>query len=200
MSRLTGALLALAVCAPACTTSLDAQGPANLLNRQVSARVVAVLDGDTVDVVIPPNRRERVRLHGADTPEMQEPFNNAARNRTRVLLFERDVTLHGRDVDTYGRLVARVLDSDDLTHLWPALLRERYGRAFSAARRLAGLLTIPQFLPATGPIAMRSRALMTVAVRVMGNLVTDADADLVARAWRTGGRTSMHWDRRPLFA
>jgi len=111
--------------------------------------------------------------------------------------------LNGEGIDyglEGGRLVARVLDSDDLTHLWPALLRERYGRAFSAARRLAGLLTIPQFLPATGPIAMRSRALMTVAVRVMGNLVTDADADLVARAWRTGGRTSMYWDRRPLFA
>lgn len=110
--------------------------------------------------------------------------------------------LNGEGIDyglEGGRLVAPVLDSDDLTHLWPTLLRERYGRAFSAARRPAGLLTVPQFLPATGPIAMRSRALMTVAVRIMGNLVTDADADLVARAWRTGGRTPMHWDRRPLF-
>ena len=66
-------------------------------------------------------------------------------------------------------------------------------------RRLAGLLTVPQFLPASGPIAMRSRALMTVAVRVMGNLVTDADVDLTARAWRASGAASRKIDSRPLF-
>ena len=30
---------------------------------------------------------------------------------------------------------------------------------------------------------------MTVALRVMGNLVTDDDRDAVARAWRTAGQT-----------
>jgi len=111
--------------------------------------------------------------------------------------------LNGEGIDyglEGGRLVAGLLDADDLTDAWPATLRSHYGRAFSTARRLAGLLTIPNFLPATGPIAMRSRAMMSVAVRVMGNLVTDEDADLVARVWRTSGRLSMRWDRQPLFA
>ncbi|MGX7730451.1 geranylgeranyl reductase family protein [Rhodococcus sp. 2H158] len=111
--------------------------------------------------------------------------------------------LNGEGIDyglEGGRLVAGVLGADDLTQLWPALLRERYGRAFSAARRLAGLLTLPRFLPATGPVGMSSTALMTVAVRVMGNLVTERDEDLVARAWRAGGGASLRWDRRPLFA
>ncbi|NGP07081.1 geranylgeranyl reductase family protein [Rhodococcus sp. 14C212] len=111
--------------------------------------------------------------------------------------------LNGEGIDyglEGGRLVAGALGADDLTHLWPALLRERYGRAFSAARRLAGLLTLPRFLPATGPVGMSSTALMTVAVRVMGNLVTERDEDLVARAWRAGGGASLRWDRRPLFA
>ena len=72
-------------------------------------------------------------------------------------------------------MVAEVLGAADLTELWPTLLREQYGQAFSVARRLAGLLTVPRVLPASGPLAMRSRALMTIAVRVMGNLVTDAD-------------------------
>lgn len=111
--------------------------------------------------------------------------------------------LNGEGIDyglEGGRLVAGVLGADDLTQLWPALLRERYGRAFSAARRLAGLLTLPRFLPATGPVGMGSTALMTVAVRVMGNLVTERDEDLVARAWRAGGGASLRWDRRPLFA
>ena len=59
-----------------------------------------------------------------------------------------------------------------------------YGPAFSIARRLAGLITVPGLLARLGPIGMRSRLLMTVALRVMGNLVTDADHDLVARVWR----------------
>jgi len=41
--------------------------------------------------------------------------------------------------------------------------------------------------------------MMTVAVRLMGNLVTDEDDDLVARLWRGAGHASMRWDRRPLF-
>lgn len=110
--------------------------------------------------------------------------------------------LNGEGIDyglEGGRLIADLLDVDDLTTVWPSVLREHYGRAFSAARRLSGLLTIPRFLPAAGPIAMRSRALMSVAVRVMGNLVTDEDSDLIARSWRAGGRASLHWERRPLF-
>jgi len=111
--------------------------------------------------------------------------------------------LNGEGIDyglEGGRLVARVLDDADLTDVWPAILRERYGRAFSIARRLAGLLTLARFLPASGPVAMRSRAMMTVAVRVMGNLVTDADADVVARAWRTSGAASLRLDARAPFS
>jgi len=111
--------------------------------------------------------------------------------------------LNGEGIDyglEGGRLVARVLDDADLTDVWPAILRDRYGRAFSIARRLAGLLTLARFLPASGPVAMRSRAMMTVAVRVMGNLVTDEDADAVARAWRTSGAASLRLDSRPPFS
>jgi hypothetical protein len=41
---------------------------------------------------------------------------------------------------------------------------------------------------------------MTVALRVMGNLVTDADSDVVARLWRTAGRLSTRADSRPPFS
>ncbi len=83
--------------------------------------------------------------------------------------------------------------------MWPGLLREHYGDAFSIARRLAGLLTEPRILPTFGPVGMRSRSLMTVALRVMGNLVTPADTDAVARAWRAAGRLSLAVDERPPF-
>lgn len=111
--------------------------------------------------------------------------------------------LNGEGIDygmETGRTLAGLLDEPDWTLAWPATLRRHYGEAFSIARRLAGLLTVPRLLPAAGPVGMRSRALMTVALRVMGNLVTDEDRDVVARVWRTAGRLSVRLDGRPPFA
>jgi menaquinone-9 beta-reductase len=114
--------------------------------------------------------------------------------------------LNGEGIDyglETGRLAAEMLGSRDLADLsrrWPQLLQSHYGRGFSVARRLALLLTFPRFLPATGPIAMRSTTLMGIAVRVMGNLVTDDDADWVARVWRGSGVASRLIDRRKPFS
>lgn len=111
--------------------------------------------------------------------------------------------LNGEGIDyglETGRSVAALLDEDDWSAAWPATLRRHYGEAFSIARRLAGLLTVPRFLPAAGPVGMRVRPLMTVALRVMGNLVTDADRDVVARLWRAAGRLSVRLDDRPPFS
>jgi menaquinone-9 beta-reductase len=111
--------------------------------------------------------------------------------------------LNGEGIDyglETGRLVAELIAGErDLSTAWPATLRGHYGQAFSIARRLAGLITIPRLLPLAGPVGMRSRALMTVALRVMGNLVTDEDRDLTARAWRAAGRLSLRLDERPPF-
>ncbi|MGH3960514.1 menaquinone reductase [Mycobacterium sp.] len=110
--------------------------------------------------------------------------------------------LNGEGIDyglETGRLAVDELGSD-LSCAWPSVLQSHYGRAFSVARRLALLLTFPRFLPATGPVAMRSTRLMGIAVRVMGNLVTDDDADRVARIWRGGGLASRLVDRRKPFS
>jgi geranylgeranyl reductase family protein len=111
--------------------------------------------------------------------------------------------LNGEGIDyglETGQFVAELMDeTDDLTGAWPAVLRRHYGEAFSIARRLAGLITVPHLLPLFGPVGMRSQLLMTLALRVMGNLITDADRDVVARAWRTAGKISMRLDERPPF-
>jgi geranylgeranyl reductase family protein len=111
--------------------------------------------------------------------------------------------LNGEGIDyglETGRLSVQSLGCGDLSRAWPSVLQSHYGRGFSVARRLALLLTFPRFLPATGPIGMRSTRLMSIAVRVMGNLVTDDDADWVARAWRGGGVLSRLADRRKPFS
>lgn len=124
--------------------------------------------------------------------------------------------LNGEGIDyglEAGRLlagaVAEHLDSRDphgagaLTAVWPQVLREEFGPSFALARQLATLLTYPRFLPAVGPIGMGSTVLMQAAVRCMGNVVTEDDADLVSTLWRGAGRGNKAIDRlrgRPLFA
>lgn len=111
--------------------------------------------------------------------------------------------LNGEGIDyglETGRLAAELLGTGDLSQAWPAVLSTHYARGFSVARRLALLLTFPRFLPSTGPLAMRSAALMNVAVRVMGNFVTDEDEDWTARVWRGAGRLSRRIDERAPFA
>ncbi|MGK2901387.1 MAG: menaquinone reductase [Mycobacterium sp.] len=111
--------------------------------------------------------------------------------------------LNGEGIDyglETGRLAAQLLGSGDHTDSWPAILTEHYARGFSAARRLALLLTLPRFLPAVGPLAMRSHFLMNVAVRMMGNLVTAQDEDWIARVWRTAGLASRRIDDRKPFS
>jgi flavin-dependent dehydrogenase len=111
--------------------------------------------------------------------------------------------LNGEGIDyglETGRLLGELLaDRTDLSTAWVSTLREHYGEAFSVARRLAGLITVPGLLPAAGPVGMRSRALMKLALRVMGNLVTDEDRDAVARVWRSAGWLSTRLDARPPF-
>ncbi|MGV0991537.1 MAG: menaquinone reductase [Mycobacterium sp.] len=110
--------------------------------------------------------------------------------------------LNGEGIDyglETGRLAAQMLGSGGLERDWPALLQAHYGRGFSAARRLGLLLTLPRFLPFAGPIGMRSSRLMEIAVRVMGNLVTDEDTDVVARLWRVAGAGSRLTDHRKPF-
>jgi flavin-dependent dehydrogenase len=112
--------------------------------------------------------------------------------------------LNGEGIDyglEGGRLVAELLADDaDLAAAWPATLTEHYGEAFSIARRLAGLVTVPRVLASLGPAGMRSDWLMTLALRWMGNLVTDEDRDRAARVWRWAGRRSHGRDARPPFS
>jgi len=102
-------------------------------------RVVAVIDGDTLDLDVPDGRHAatRVRLWGIDTPEHAradrpaQPGADAATERATQLAFGQTVTvrlephrLRGR----YGRLLAYILLPDG-TVLNERLLSEGLARA-----------------------------------------------------------------------
>lgn len=102
--------------------------------------------------------------------------------------------LNGEGID-YGlesaeMAVGLLQEGRDLTLVWPHLLRETYGEAFLLARTAARLLTYPTFPPLVGPLGLRGpvgAVIMPAAARLMGNLITDEDRDLIARAWRLSG-------------
>ena len=98
------------------------------------ARIVSVVDGDTVDVDLG-GRTERVRLLGIDTPETVDPdrpvgcFGPEASARTAALLPEGTEVRLERDVegrDHYGRLLAYVFRADDDAFVNEALVAEGY--------------------------------------------------------------------------
>jgi endonuclease YncB( thermonuclease family) len=70
---------------------------------------VRVGDGDTFDVQMAGDRRRlRIRLQGVDAPEQDEVFGRESTAFLRRLLVNKTVRIDGRDMDRYGRLVARV--------------------------------------------------------------------------------------------
>ena len=83
-----------------------------------SVTVVAVVDGDTIDVATAEGE-QRVRIIGIDTPEIgrggdpSECYADEARELVDELLYGRDVELRAdetqADVDAYGRLLRHVI-------------------------------------------------------------------------------------------
>jgi endonuclease YncB( thermonuclease family) len=72
-----------------------------------AGKVVGVTDGDTISVMRD-GRSVRVRLEGIDCPERGQDFGARAEQFTSEMAFGKDAAVEVRDVDRYGRLVARV--------------------------------------------------------------------------------------------
>ena len=64
-------------------------------------KIARVVDGDTIEL----SDGTRVRLHGIDTPEHDQPYGKAA-TRELSRLLQRSVYVDATDADRYGRTVA----------------------------------------------------------------------------------------------
>lgn len=81
----------------------QALAPFGGIERTVDGRQIHVVDGDTFRY-----GAERVRLRGIDTPELNEPGGQAARQRLEEMLRRGPVRIVSRGRDVYDRLVADV--------------------------------------------------------------------------------------------
>lgn len=79
------------------------------LTQDLSGRVVAIADGDTLTILTESKEQIKIRLAGIDAPEKAQPFSQKAKENLSRLVFGQSVTIEGHKKDRYGRTVATVL-------------------------------------------------------------------------------------------
>jgi micrococcal nuclease len=72
-----------------------------------TGKVVAVLDGDTIEV-LHDAKAERIRLNGVDCPEKKQAFGQKAKQFTSSLVFGKTVVVVPIEKDRYKRTVGDV--------------------------------------------------------------------------------------------
>jgi endonuclease YncB( thermonuclease family) len=78
-----------------------------------SARVVGIIDGDTITVLAPKDKEYKVRLAGIDAPEVGQEFGRKAREYLGELINGKNVTIVGKKTERDGELVAQVFVYDE---------------------------------------------------------------------------------------
>lgn len=77
-------------------------------SESLTGNVVAILDGDTIDVLSPDKKPVRVRLDGIDAPEKKQPFATKSRKALADLVAEKEVRVEIQGEDRYKRKVGVV--------------------------------------------------------------------------------------------
>lgn len=105
LTHLSRSILSLAIAALQCIS------PSPILADTFVAKVVAVVDGDTIEV-LKGQRQERIELYGIDCPEKGQPFGPQAKQATAKLTLGQQVSIVKRAKDKDHHIVADVLLPD----------------------------------------------------------------------------------------
>lgn len=74
----------------------------------LSAKVIGIKDGDTVEVIDKQNSTVTLRLAEVDCPEKKQPFGTKAKQFTSDLVYLKTITYIVTNKDRYGRYVAKI--------------------------------------------------------------------------------------------
>jgi len=74
----------------------------------ISGKVIAVTDGDTIKVLDANNVQYKIRLAGIDAPEKAQPFGNASRDHLASMVAGKNVRVEFSKSDRYGRILGKV--------------------------------------------------------------------------------------------
>lgn len=77
-------------------------------SEELTGKVIAIADGDTLTVLGGDNQQIKIRLAEIDTPESGQPYGSRARQALAALAFGKQARIVETDRDRYGRTVGRV--------------------------------------------------------------------------------------------
>lgn len=72
------------------------------------ARVVSILDGDTLIALTDTKQQVRCRLYGIDAPEKSQPFGDRSKQSLSELVYRKQVEVTAMGSDQYGRTICRI--------------------------------------------------------------------------------------------
>ncbi len=110
-----------------------------LANEGKSAKVVAVIDGNTLEVIDESNETIKIVLAGIDSPELTQQYGESAKKFLEKIAMKKDVVLHFQGKDRKGNNLAVVLLKGEID-LRIELLKE--GLAWTAEKDPAPELEI----------------------------------------------------------
>ncbi len=125
-------------------TSPPRESPTTLAAKPFLARVVEVVDGDTLRVIRREGGTVKVRLYGIDCPEKGQRYGKEARRLAHRLSYGRVVLIESRGKGRYGRTIGNVIlpGGENLIH---ELVRagacwwyRRYAKENETLKRLEG--------------------------------------------------------------
>ena len=101
------------------------------LPGQITGTVISISDGDTFTLLTADRKQYKIRLHGIDCPEKNQPFGQEAKTFTGEMIFGKTIVLDSLDIDRYGRIVGIVycdgkIINEELLHKGLALHYLKY--------------------------------------------------------------------------
>lgn len=78
------------------------------LRKTIEARIITVIDGDTVVAVQENGKRHKIRLHAIDAPEVGQPGSEDSTNFLKELTLGKWARIRILGKDRYRRLVGRI--------------------------------------------------------------------------------------------
>ncbi|MBK1963651.1 thermonuclease family protein [Campylobacter novaezeelandiae] len=81
--------------------------------KSFDAKVIKVIDGDTIEVLNSSGSKYKIRFFAIDAPELKQKFGIEAKNYLSSIIKDKKVKIIYKDEDLYGRILA-IVKFDDL--------------------------------------------------------------------------------------
>ncbi len=96
-----------------CDNSIDTSN-----QKRIPGKVIAIIDGDTYDLLVEGKKTVRVRMEGIDAPERGMPYYRVAKQYLGSLCFGKTVILQVTGIDNHGRYLGFTYldDGRELSH------------------------------------------------------------------------------------